>query len=60
MTAVSATIALMLHKQYEEADEPARAKMKEAVWELIEPLMREASARGMKVEAFVEQLTSQE
>lgn len=60
MIAVSASLCIMLHQQYAGMDEDARAAMKQAVWELIEPLMKEAAASGMKVEAYVEQLTSQE
>ncbi|MHB1098429.1 MAG: hypothetical protein ACYCZR_02625 [Burkholderiales bacterium] len=60
MTSVSASLCLMLHKDYAEADDAARALMKSAIWELVEPMMREAVSRGMKIEAFVEQLTSQE
>lgn len=60
MTSVSASLCLMLHYTYAAADEEARAAMKAAIWDLVEPLMHEAVARGMKIEAFVEQLTSQE
>lgn len=60
MIAVSASLCIMLHQQYAGTDEEARATMKQALWELVEPMMREAAARGMKVEAYVEQLTSQE
>lgn len=60
MTDVSATIALMLHASYTLSDDTAREQMKSTIWELIEPFMRDALARGIKVEAYVEQLTSQE
>ena len=57
---LSASICIMLHRQQEGSEEEARAAMKQAIWDLIEPLMREASACGMKIEAYVEQLTAQE
>lgn len=60
MIAVSASLCIMLHQQYAGTDEEARATMKQALLDLIEPLMKDAAARGMKVEAYVEQLTSQE
>lgn len=60
MIAVSASIAILLHQQVEGTDDEARKKMKRDIWNLIEPMMREASASGMKIEAYVEQLTSQE
>ena len=60
MTYVSATMLFMLRFTSDMADDAARSAMKDALWELAEPFMREAVSRGMKVEAFVDQLNTRE
>ncbi len=57
---LSASICIMLHRRQDGPEDEARAAMKQDIEELTNPLMADAKARGMKVEAYVEQLTAQE